>query len=403
MEAVTSSRLSLLPGRQVTPSRSALPPAVRIVATAVLVAVAYHLGATVRRAVAIPAGHHLGAVAAERDPHRGPAPDPAPAVVDLPAGGVSRARAGAARRAAPRRSAWPLFVTNCSEALIAAVAVRSLSDAPGRFDTLRRMAAFIIGAVLVAPFVSSFADAAVVAGFKGEPYWLVWRTRFFSNMLTELTLVPAIVVAITHGRRGCGTPRCAAGSRPSGWRVLPFGMWTLVMLAVEHSSAFRASPGVPLALLLPALSWAAVRFGPGGTSVSLLTTVLLVVWSGSHGNAPVLHDPAGRGRAGAADLPHRGGHPAPAAGRGHRRAPARPAGAAGTAALRGAAVAPLGRLRALAGARDGRRVRELAAPARRVPRARSGDALPLLARARRVHRRLRVERARAWPRSRASR
>ena len=43
MEAV-SSRLSF-PGRRLASSRSALPPAVRIIATAVLVAVAYHLGA----------------------------------------------------------------------------------------------------------------------------------------------------------------------------------------------------------------------------------------------------------------------------------------------------------------------------------------------------------------------
>ena len=39
-----------------------------------------------------------------------------------------------------------LFLTNCSEALLAAIAVRALSDAPDRFDSLRRVAAFIGGA-----------------------------------------------------------------------------------------------------------------------------------------------------------------------------------------------------------------------------------------------------------------
>src|SRR5215510_6576771 len=92
-----------------------------------------------------------------------------------------------------------LFTTNCSEALLAAAGVRWLSDAPGRFDTLRRVAAFIVAAVLLAPFVSSFADAAAVTTLRGEPYWLVWRTRFFSNILTELTLVPALVMMITAG------------------------------------------------------------------------------------------------------------------------------------------------------------------------------------------------------------
>src|SRR5262249_10510803 len=54
-----------------------------------------------------------------------------------------------------------LFVTNCSEALVAAACVRRLSDAPTRFDSLRRVLAFLVGAVLVAPFVSSFLDAGV--------------------------------------------------------------------------------------------------------------------------------------------------------------------------------------------------------------------------------------------------
>ena len=61
-----------------------------------------------------------------------------------------------------------LFATNCSEALVAAIGVRWFSDAPGRFDTLRRVAVFIVAAGLAAPFLSSFADAAAVATLRGE-------------------------------------------------------------------------------------------------------------------------------------------------------------------------------------------------------------------------------------------
>ena len=39
-----------------------------------------------------------------------------------------------------------------------------------------------------------------MTAFRGEPYWLVWRTRFFSNVLTELTVAPAVVVAATSAR-----------------------------------------------------------------------------------------------------------------------------------------------------------------------------------------------------------
>src|SRR5438552_16967345 len=98
---------------------------------------------------------------------------------------------------------WPaslvlaLFITNCSEALIAAAGVRWFSDAPERFDTLRRVTVFIVAASLVAPFLSSFVDAAAVAAVQGEPYWLVWRACFFSTLPTELMRAPAIIPART--------------------------------------------------------------------------------------------------------------------------------------------------------------------------------------------------------------
>ena len=103
---------------------------------------------------ALPAGHDLGDLAAERALDRRTAADasarwwlciaaalPAHVVVELLAG--SRP---------PDRLAVPheLF-----EALVAAAAVRHWSDEPTRFDTLQRALAFVGGAVLLGPFVSS--------------------------------------------------------------------------------------------------------------------------------------------------------------------------------------------------------------------------------------------------------
>src|SRR4029453_8374650 len=62
---------------------------------------------------------------------------------------------------------WPtalvtlIFVTNCSEALLAAAGIRWLSDSPTAFDTGRRLGIFLLCAAIVAPLVSTFADAAV--------------------------------------------------------------------------------------------------------------------------------------------------------------------------------------------------------------------------------------------------
>src|SRR5262245_59506497 len=74
---------------------------------------------------------------------------------------------------------WPpslvlaLFLTNCSEALLAAVGMRWLGDVPVRFDTLRRVMVFLVVAVFLAPLLSSFADAAAVTTLRGLRYRLV--------------------------------------------------------------------------------------------------------------------------------------------------------------------------------------------------------------------------------------
>src|SRR5467141_3837859 len=186
-----------------------------------------------------------------------------------------------------------LFVTNCSEALLAAVCVRWFTDAPARLDTLRRMVAFIVGAVLIAPFGSSFLDAAAVNLLHGEPYWLVWRTRFFSNVLTELTVVPAILTV------GSGATVWLRSASPR--RRIEAGLLAVSLLAVAFVS-FAAEDGAPaidlnpshspLAFLMPFLLWAAVRFGPAGASLSLLTTALVAIWAGTQGRGPFTRLPA---------------------------------------------------------------------------------------------------------------
>ena len=108
-----------------------------------------------------------------------------------------------------------LFVTNCLEAILAAGAVHLWSDDPVRFDTLHRVTVFVLGAVLMAPLVTTFADAAAVHWLQGEPYQLVWLRRLFSNTLSQLTLVPSLVLLISRGatwlRTSSARDRIAAG------------------------------------------------------------------------------------------------------------------------------------------------------------------------------------------------
>jgi len=186
---------------------------------------------------------------------------------------------------------WPaslvlaLFITNCSEALIAAAGVRWFSDAPGRFDTLRRVTVFIVAAGLVAPFLSSFVDAAAVAAVQDEPYWLVWRVRFFSNVLTELMLGPAIILAVTAGPAWL---RSASRGRRLEAALLAValvivGAWVFGVLIDRPVNIPGASVVV---FLLPLILLMTVRFGPGGASLALLGTSLIAIWASAHGRGP---------------------------------------------------------------------------------------------------------------------
>ena len=189
---------------------------------------------------------------------------------------------------------WPLplilslFVTNCLEALVAAGGMHLLSDTPWRFDTVRGLAVFFLAAVLMAPALSSFADAAVVHWFQGEPYWHVWGNRFMSNVLAELIVVPAVIGGtlgfIRWWRRGMMTP----GFEPV---VLTLGLTATAWLNFSHSldwtPSLRAmSRQMPLAVELPFLLWAAMRFGPTGTGLSILMTSIISVWSVTQGFGP---------------------------------------------------------------------------------------------------------------------
>ena len=175
-------------------------------------------------------------------------------------------------------------MTNCSEALIAAGLVRRLSDSTTEFNTIRRVAVFIACAGLAAPVLSSFADAAVVHLVRGADYWTVWRTRTFSNVLTELSVVPLLV----HGVVVMMRP-----SRPTGWRtvegtVLAAGIicTALWVFGDRVSPVMPGLPPTPSVMLLPLYFWAALRFGVASISASLFTTALIASYEAGSGNRP---------------------------------------------------------------------------------------------------------------------
>jgi len=181
-----------------------------------------------------------------------------------------------------------LFVTNCLEAVIAAGGMHWLSDAPTRFDTLPRLMVFFLAAVVAAPLISSFADAGAVAWFRGEDYWRVWERRSIANVLAELVVVPAVVGAVLEIQRGWRgvTPGRLIESTILGLGVGGIGLLDFSSVLGQIPAIGAVSRQTPLAIQLPFMLWAAMRFGPTCTGLTLLTTSILSAWAVVHGVGP---------------------------------------------------------------------------------------------------------------------
>lgn len=178
-----------------------------------------------------------------------------------------------------------LFVTNCSEALLAASGVWLFSDAPHRLDTLRRVGIFVASAVLVAPILSSFADAAVVSAVQGEAYWTVWSARVFANTLTQLSVVPVVLAMasmVQDGRRLRGWTALEALALALGIGLVGIIVFGRQLMAID----VPALPRTPTPMMLPLLFWAAVRFGPAGLGLAVLAFVVVAVWATVGGERP---------------------------------------------------------------------------------------------------------------------
>jgi signal transduction histidine kinase len=112
-------------------------------------------------------------------------------------------------------------------------------------------------------------------------YWLLWEQRFISAVLTNLTVAPISLLLACGGWRQCRTLPRRHGVEAA-----------LLALSILGSSYMAFSPRTVLPrdtpellyLLVPVLLWAAVRFGVGGISTSLLAVALLAAgWADASG------------------------------------------------------------------------------------------------------------------------
>ena len=166
------------------------------------------------------------------------------------------------------------FVSNCSQALVGAMCVRRLIGGPMRFDDSRHVGAFVLSSI-IGVFVSGFLDAGfveLVGGWGEGTFWQLWRARFFSNVLAELTVVPAIVAWSQVDVRSLRRVSARALAEAIG---LGIGLLAVSLLVFGWRESGLAGIQALLYAPVPFLVWAAMRFGSIGTSTATMVVALL--------------------------------------------------------------------------------------------------------------------------------
>jgi PAS domain S-box-containing protein len=168
----------------------------------------------------------------------------------------------------------------------AAAGLRLFIKSPLKLITLRDAIVFVLIAVIIVPFGTAFWGAAfTISNHYGTHYWVEWRNLGISNAVTTIILVPAILLGVHHwsAQRTKATPARRLEAVLLGVSILTVGLF-----AFDH---LPAGPDASPALLyapIPLLIWAALRFGLGGMSASMLVITIQAIWGTMHGRGPFL-------------------------------------------------------------------------------------------------------------------
>jgi two-component system, LuxR family, sensor kinase FixL len=178
---------------------------------------------------------------------------------------------------------WVLLadVANITRALLATLLLQRAWGSRLRFDNIRGFLWFVISTVVVAPAVGAVIGAADIVLHGGSPtFWRPLVAWYAANALTALTLLPVLLVATDHVVQWR-----LRGSRPTRIREGLFlvGALALLLSASLWDTLARWSPTLPVFGVLPALIWAALRFGPGTASFALTLVTFSAILAADRG------------------------------------------------------------------------------------------------------------------------
>jgi PAS domain S-box-containing protein len=194
---------------------------------------------------------------------------------------------------ATQQEHWPpAYALTCEafdavKCVLAAAGLRLLTKSPVKAITLRDATIFVLVAVVLVPFGTAFWGASFTLSYGfGTSYWIEWRNLGISNAVTTVVLTPVFLLGAHYltVRR----PRL-----PSTARLVEAALIAACTLALGFFvfDSTSAGPNTSPALLytpIPVLIWAALRFGLGGISLSMLVITGQAIWGTMRGHGPFL-------------------------------------------------------------------------------------------------------------------
>ena len=200
--------------------------------------------------------------------------------------------AASAHFLATQQAHWPpLYALHCEafdavQNVATAAGIRIFIKSPLKALTLRDAMIFVLIAVVLVPFGTAFWGAAfTVSNGFGTHYWIEWRNLGISNAVTAVVLVPALLLGAYHliVRRPKVSSRRALEAALLGACTVAVGI-----LVFDQTPAGPGTSPPLLYLTIPPLIWAALRFGLGGISVSMLIITFQAIWGTMRGHGPFL-------------------------------------------------------------------------------------------------------------------
>ena len=194
---------------------------------------------------------------------------------------------------ATQQAQWPpLYALTCEafdalQNVSTAAGIRILIKSPLKAITLRDAILFVLVAVVLVPFGTAFWGASFTVSYGfGTRYWIEWRNLGISNAVTAVVLIPAFLL----GGHQLFVKRTRPLSSRRALEAVLVGACTVV-LGIFVFDNTPAGPTTSPALLyapIPLLIWAALRFGLGGISVSMLLITVQAIWGTMRGHGPFL-------------------------------------------------------------------------------------------------------------------